>query len=133
MMLSCRMLFVDRQALREHTTTSSSTKSLGQALRVSLVKPGAYLSESYASVGCGVYMTFRTLAFPDLTIEGSLPLGAGLSAVLFLQAQWSPWLTLPVACLGGALAGMTTGWVTTRLNIPGLLAGILVSMALYTV
>jgi transposase len=42
------MLLVDRQALREHTTTSSSTKSLGQALRVSLVKPGAYLSENYA-------------------------------------------------------------------------------------
>src|SRR5438552_2572193 len=48
MMLSCPMLLVDRQALSEHTTTSSSTKSLGQALRVSLVKPGAYLSESYA-------------------------------------------------------------------------------------
>src|SRR6266516_3090431 len=47
MMLACRMLLVDRQALSEHTTTSSSTKSLGQALRVSLVKPGAYLSESY--------------------------------------------------------------------------------------
>ena len=41
------MLLVDRQALSEHTTTSSSTKSLGQALSVSLVKPGAYLSESY--------------------------------------------------------------------------------------
>ena len=41
------MLLVDRQAPSEHTTTSSSTKSLGQALRVSLVKPGAYLSESY--------------------------------------------------------------------------------------
>src|SRR5262245_29982577 len=47
MMLSCTMLLVDRQALSEHTTTSSSTKSLGQALRVSLVKPGAYLSKSY--------------------------------------------------------------------------------------
>ena len=44
----------------------------------------------YAAVGCGVYMTFRTLAFPDLTIDGSLPLGAGISAVLILQAQWSP-------------------------------------------
>ncbi len=41
------MLLVDRQALSEHTTTSSSTKSVGQALRVSLVKPGAYLSESH--------------------------------------------------------------------------------------
>jgi len=47
MMLSYSMLLVDRQALSEHTTTSSFTKSLGQALRVSLVKPGAYLSESY--------------------------------------------------------------------------------------
>jgi len=87
----------------------------------------------YAAVGCGVYITFRTLALPDLTIDGSLPLGAGISAVLILQAQWSPWLTLPVACMGGALAGMTTGWFTTRLKIHGLLAGILVSIALYTV
>src|SRR5215510_9813276 len=47
MMLSYRLLLVDRQALSEHTTTSSSTESFGQALRVSLVKPGAYLSESY--------------------------------------------------------------------------------------
>jgi hypothetical protein len=46
MMLSCPMLLVDRQALSEHTTTSSSAESLGQALRVSLVKPGTYLSES---------------------------------------------------------------------------------------
>src|SRR5262249_14314241 len=51
MMLSYSMLLLDRQALSEHTTTSSFTKSLGQALRVSLVKPGAYLSESY-DVGC---------------------------------------------------------------------------------
>src|SRR2546428_4927140 len=48
MMLSYSMLLVDRQARSEHTTTSSATKSLGQALRVSLVKPGAYLSESYS-------------------------------------------------------------------------------------
>src|SRR6266446_6085330 len=51
MMLSYSMLLVDRQALSEHTTTSSSTKSLGQALGVALVKPGAYLSESYSSSG----------------------------------------------------------------------------------
>src|SRR5215467_11484718 len=47
MMLSYSVLLLDRQALSEHTTTSSFTESLGQALRVSLVKPGAYLSESY--------------------------------------------------------------------------------------
>jgi hypothetical protein len=46
------LLLVDRQALSEHTTTSSSTESLGQALRVSLVKPGAYLSESYSDKNC---------------------------------------------------------------------------------
>src|SRR4029450_9623619 len=53
MMFSCSLLLVDRQALSEHTTTSSSTESLGQALRVSLVKPGAYLSESYNNEGFG--------------------------------------------------------------------------------
>ncbi|MGE3540696.1 MAG: ABC transporter permease [Candidatus Tectimicrobiota bacterium] len=87
----------------------------------------------YTTVACGVYITFRLLAFPDLTIDGSLPLGAGLSAVLILQAQWWPWLTLPAAFLAGALAGMTTGWLSTRLQIHGLLASILVSIALYSV
>src|SRR5215831_7444141 len=57
MMLSCNMLLVDRQALSEHTTTSSSTESVGQALRVSLVKPGAYLSESYARQRQSVVLT----------------------------------------------------------------------------
>src|SRR5262245_17213238 len=51
MILSCSLLLVDRQAFSEPTTTSSSTQSLGQALRVSLGKPGAYLSESYRLYG----------------------------------------------------------------------------------
>jgi hypothetical protein len=64
MMLSCSMLLVDRQAPREHTTTSSSTKSLGQALRVSLVKPGAYLSESY-TLRCLTIRSMRQQETPD--------------------------------------------------------------------
>ncbi len=87
----------------------------------------------YAAVGVGVYITFRNLSFPDLTIDGTLPLGAGIAAMLILNAKWSPWLTLPVALLGGAAAGATTGLLTTKLKINGLLAGILVSVALFSI
>lgn len=87
----------------------------------------------YTVVGIGVYITFRNLAFPDLTIDGTLALGAGLSAVLILNNKWSPWLTLPIAIVGGALAGMVTGLLTTKLKINGLLSGILVSIGLFTI
>jgi putative ABC transport system permease protein len=81
----------------------------------------------------GVYLTFRVLAFPDLTVDGSLPLGAAVAAVLIVNFGWQPWLTLPVAAAGGALAGVATGLLTTRFGINGLLAGILVSFGLWTV
>jgi hypothetical protein len=64
------MLLVDRQALSEHTTTSSSTKSLGQALRVSLVKPGAYLSESYEIFPIGNFLAGEADA-PQSVIRGT--------------------------------------------------------------
>lgn len=87
----------------------------------------------YSAVAIGVFITFRNLAFPDLTIDGSLSLGAGLTASLIIFAGWSPWLTLPAALFAGALAGIATGLLTTRLRINGLLASILVSISLFTV
>src|SRR5215204_585882 len=91
------------------------------------------LGLAFAGMALGVYLTFRVLAFPDLTVDGSFPLGAAVSAVLIARAGWSPWTSLLVAALAGALAGLTTGLLTTRLKINGLLAGILVSIALWTV
>src|SRR3712207_6004062 len=81
----------------------------------------------------GVYLSFRVLAFPELTVDGSFPLGAAVSAVLIVKPTWQPWLTLPVAFAAGVLAGCVTALLATRLRINGLLAGILVSLGLWTV
>jgi putative tryptophan/tyrosine transport system permease protein len=91
------------------------------------------LGLAFATMALGVYVTFRVLAFPDLTVDGSLPLGAAVSAVLIVNAGWHPWATLPVAMVAGALAGTATALLNTRFNINGLLAGILVSLGLWTV
>ena len=80
----------------------------------------------------GVFITFRVLDFPDLTVDGSLPLGAAVSSVLITKGV-NPWLTLPPALMAGFLAGMVTGLLTTRLRILHLLASILTMTALYSV
>ena len=90
------------------------------------------LGLAFAVAALGVFVTFRVLAFPDLTIDGSFPLGAAVSAIMIVRG-WDPWLTLPVAAAAGALAGMVTATLNSRLKINGLLAGILVSIALWTV
>jgi len=91
------------------------------------------LGLAFACMAMGVYLTFRVLAFPDLTVDGSLPLGAAVSGVLIVNGGWHPWATLPLAIAAGALAGAATALLNTRFNINGLLAGILVSIGLWTV
>ncbi len=86
----------------------------------------------FAFVAVGVYISFRVLDCPDLTIDGSLPLGAAISASLIV-AGFSPILTLPLAVIGGALAGVATALITTRLRIHSLLASILVTTALISI
>jgi putative ABC transport system permease protein len=90
------------------------------------------LGLAFAASALGVFITFRVLAFPDLTIDGSFPLGAAVSAIL-LTWGYDPWLSLLVAALAGALAGAATALLNSRLKINGLLAGILVSIGLWTV
>ncbi|MDQ2806968.1 MAG: ABC transporter permease [Chloroflexota bacterium] len=87
---------------------------------------------AFAGLALAVYLTFRVLDFPDLTVDGSLGVGAAVSAVL-INAGWNPWLTLGAAMLAGALAGLTTGLLHTRLGINGLLASILVSISMFTI
>jgi len=87
---------------------------------------------SFALVALGVYLTFRVLDFPDLTIDGSLPLGAALAATM-ITAGVNPYWTLPVSFLGGALAGTATALIATRLHIHSLLASILVTTGLISV
>jgi putative ABC transport system permease protein len=90
------------------------------------------LGLAFAASALGVYVTFRVLAFPDLTVDGSFPLGAAVSAILLIRG-YDPWISLLVATLAGALAGAITALLNSRLKINGLLAGILVSIGLWTV
>ena len=80
----------------------------------------------------GVYLTFRILDFPDLTVDGSLPLGAAVSSVC-IGAGVNPYLSLIPAALAGFLAGAVTGLLNTRLKILHLLASILTMIALYSI
>lgn len=91
----------------------------------------------FAAVSVGVFLTFRILQFPDLTIEGSFAFGGGTCAAL-ISTQGSnffgnPWVATFIGMLCGGLAGLATGLLHTRLKINGLLAGILVSAALYSI
>ena len=79
----------------------------------------------------GVFISFRIFAFPDITADGSITLGAAVTAVL-LVAHVHPILATAAAFVGGALAGTTTGILHTRFRINGLLSGILVMTALYS-
>lgn len=80
-----------------------------------------------------VYLTFRVLDFPDLTVDGSLGFGAAVAATLIADRGWNPWLTLIAAASAGALAGLATGLLHTRLKIDGLLASILVALSMFTI
>ena len=80
----------------------------------------------------GVYITFRVLNFADLTVDGSLTLGGGISAIMVAHGV-SPIAAIMVATLGGLVAGLSTGFLTTKLRIPGLMASILTQIALYSI
>jgi putative ABC transport system permease protein len=85
-----------------------------------------------ALLALGVFVSFRIFAFPDITADGSLTLGASVAAALIIRG-YSPWAATAASMFAGALAGCTTGVLHTRFRINGLLAGILVATALYSV
>lgn len=94
---------------------------------------GAYtIGIILALLALGVFVSFRIFAFPDMTAEGSVTLGAAIAAALIVQGQ-SPLVASLAAMAGGALAGSVTGILHTRFRIDGLLSGILVMTALYSV
>ena len=86
----------------------------------------------FGFVAIGVYLTFRVLGFPDLTVDGSFTLGAAVAAVLIVKGV-NPSLATLAAFGAGLCAGLTTSLLNTKLRIPALLAGILVMVALYSV
>ena len=86
----------------------------------------------YALLSYGIYITYKILDFPDLTVDGSFPLGAAVTAV-FLVKGFDPYLTLLIAMAAGALAGLATGLIHVRLKVRDLLAGIITMTALFSI
>ncbi|MBO1515841.1 MULTISPECIES: ABC transporter permease [Psychrobacter] len=86
----------------------------------------------YGLVALGVLISFRTLDFPDLTADGSFPLG-GAVAGISIVAGINPWLACAFGMLAGSVAGIVTAWLHVKLGILQLLASILVMVALYSV
>ena len=86
----------------------------------------------YGFVAVGVYLAFRVLDFPDLTVDGSFPLGAAIAAVT-ITAGWDPWLACLLAAFGGAACGLVTAFLNVRFGILNLLASILTMIALFSV
>ena len=86
----------------------------------------------FAIMVLGVYISFRILNFPDMTVDGTFPLGAAISAKS-LTLGVNPYLTLLVALIAGTAAGAITGLIHVKLKVKDLLAGILVMTALYSV
>lgn len=86
----------------------------------------------FALVALGVWISFRVLNFPDLTADGSFPLGGAVAAVLIVSG-YNPWIACLAACVAGALAGLLTSWLYVSLGILQLLASILTMIALYSI
>lgn len=86
----------------------------------------------YAIMALGVYITYKILDFPDLSVDGTFPMGAALTAIA-IDSGVSPVLTLPLAFSVGALAGCVTGLIHVKLKVRDLLSGIIVMTALYSI
>jgi putative ABC transport system permease protein len=86
----------------------------------------------FGLVALGVFLSFRVLAFPDLTVDGSYPLGAAVAATLIVNGV-DPFLATAAAIVAGALAGLLTAFLNLRFGILHLLASILTMIALYSI
>lgn len=86
----------------------------------------------YGILALGVYITYKILDFPDLTTDGSFPLGAAATAALITRGV-NPYLTLPIAFAAGALAGVCTGLIHVKGRVRDLLSGIIMMTALWTI
>lgn len=87
----------------------------------------------FGIVALGAYLTFQILDFPDLTVEGSFPLGAAVCATLIVGLGINPWLATFLGGVAGFAAGFITAYLNVRFRILHILAGILVAIALYSI
>jgi len=86
----------------------------------------------FAIMALGLYISYKILDFPDLTVDGSFPMGAAIAATLIVKGV-HPVLALMGAFAGGALAGFVTGFIHVKYKITNLLAGIIVMTGLYSI
>lgn len=86
----------------------------------------------YALLTFGILITYKLLDFPDLTVDGSFPLGAAVTAVMLTNGV-NPYLTLIIAILAGAVSGLITGLIHVKLKVRDLLAGIITMTALFSI
>ncbi len=86
----------------------------------------------YAIMALGVYITYKILDFPDLTVDGSFPMGAAITCML-ISSGMNPLAALPITFAAGALVGICTGLIHVKLKVRDLLSGIIMMTALYTV
>lgn len=86
----------------------------------------------YGIMALGVFISYQILNFPDLTVDGSFPLGAAVTVALIL-AGVNPWIALIAAFLAGLLAGALTGLLHVRFHIPEIISGIIMMTGLYSV
>lgn len=86
----------------------------------------------YGILALGIYITYKILDFPDLTVDGSFPLGSAVTAALLTKGV-NPYLSLLISFLAGVLAGICTGLIHVKGKVRDLLSGIIMMTALYTV
>jgi putative ABC transport system permease protein len=86
----------------------------------------------FSLVAIAVYITYKILDFPDMSVDGTFPMGAAISAALLVQGV-NPWLSIIAAAVAGAIAGAITGILHVKFKIDNLMAGILVMIGLYSI
>ncbi|MEG1847819.1 MAG: ABC transporter permease [Lachnospiraceae bacterium] len=86
----------------------------------------------YAIMALGMYITYKILDFPDMTVDGSFPMGAAITAILITKGM-NPLWTLPLCMIAGAGVGVLTGLIHVKLKVRDLLSGIIMMTALYSV
>ncbi len=99
---------------------------------ISLIINILELSSLFGLVAMGVYITYKILDFPDLSVDGTYPLGASIVAALLIKGV-NPWVATLCAFLGGAVAGFVTAFLHVKVKISNLMSGVLVMMGLYSV
>lgn len=85
----------------------------------------------YSIMALGMYITYKILDFPDMTVDGSFPMGAAITAVMISRGAL-PMLTLPICFLAGGFVGVLTGFIHVKFKVRDLLSGIIMMTALYS-